>query len=389
MDRNTGFRALLIRSVLQLVRRPVYWCAFFLLPVFIFVMLSSLMEEGLPAKIPAAIVDNDHSPMSRNITQTLAGMQMVDIAVASESYTQARHKMQEGEIFGYFMIPSGFQEDLMAGKAPTITFYTNMTYFVPASLLYKTFKTTALYTKAGIMLKVLESAGADAEQVTPMLQPVNIIPRPLGNPELNYAIYLCNSFIPCVLQLMIMLVTCFSIGEEVKRDTSRRWLDMAHGSVLKALIAKLLPQTIIWMVVAFFMTSWLFKWNEYPMNGSWGWMALSEALFVLACQGFGLFIYGVFPNLRLSLSVSSLLGILSFSIAAFSFPVEAMYPAVGIFSWIVPIRYNFLIYIDQALNGIDIYYSRIWYVAYLIFILLPLPLLPRIKKDLKSMVYAP
>ncbi|MDE5874445.1 MAG: ABC transporter permease, partial [Muribaculaceae bacterium] len=219
--------------------------------------------------------------------------------------------------------------------------------------------------------------------------PVNISARALHNPGLNYAVYLCNSFIPCVLQLMILLVTCFSLGQEIKYGSSVRLLAMADGSVIKALAAKLLPQTLIWWVIALFMESWLFKINGYPMHGSWFWLTLSELMFVLACQGFALFLFGVLPNLRMSLSVSALLGILSFSIAAFSFPVESMYSAIGIFSWILPTRYNFLIYIDQALNGIDIYYSRIWFVAYIIFMILPFTFIWNIKRNMARPVYAP
>lgn len=123
------------------------------------------------------------------------------------------------------------------------------------------------------------------------------------------------------------------------------------------------------------------------MHGSWFWLTLSEIMFVLASQGLAVFFFGLLPNLRLSLSISALLGILSFSIAAFSFPVESMYPAMGVFSWIVPTRYNFLIYIDQALNGIDIYYSRVWFVAYIVFMLLPLTMLWRIKGCMAKPVY--
>ena len=188
---------------------------------------------------------------------------------------------------------------------------------------------------------------------------------------------------------MIFLVTCFSLGQEIKYGSSRRLLDMADGSIVKALAAKLLPQTIIWIVLVLFMESWLFRWNAYPMHGSWWWLTLSEIMFVLASQGLGVFFFGVLPNLRLSLSVSALLGILSFSLAAFSFPVESMYPSLGIFSWILPIRYNFLIYIDQALNGIPVYYSRIWYVAYIIFMLLPLTMLWNIKRAMRRPVYIP
>ena len=219
--------------------------------------------------------------------------------------------------------------------------------------------------------------------------PVNINARGIGNPELNYAIYLCNSFLPCVLQLMIMLVTCFSLGQEIKYGTSVRLMQLARGNIYRAIAAKLLPQTIVWMVMAIFMESWLFGWMHFPMHGSWLWMTLSELMFVLACQGMAVFFFGLLPNLRLSLSVSALLGILSFSIAAFSFPAQSMYPAIGIFSWLMPIRYNFLIYGDIALNGLSIYYSRIWFVAYIIYMLLPLTVLWRIRRHMLKPVYAP
>lgn len=343
----------------------------------------------MPQKVPAAMVDKDGSSLSRQVTQNLGGMQLVDLVESCNSFTEARHKMQEGTIFGYFLIPENYQADLLAGRKPVITFYTNMTYYVPASLLFKTFKTTAMYTKAGVAMTVLESVGADSNSVTPLLLPINIDTRAIHNPGLNYAIYLCNSFIPCILQLMIFLVTCYSLGQEIKYGTSPQLLRMAGGSIFKALTAKLLPQTIIWIVVAVFMEAWLYKYNGYPMHGSWFWLTLSEIMFVLACQGFALFIFGILPNLRMSLSVCALTGILSFSIAAFSFPVESMYSAVGIFSWIVPTRYNFLIYIDQALNGIHVYYSRIWFAAYIIFMLLPFTFLWRIKKDMSRPVYAP
>ena len=385
----TGFKAIFVRSVLQIVRRPIYWAAFFILPLFCFLFLSDLMTDGLPSKVPAAMVDKDGSSLSRSVTQQLGGMQMVDLVENCNSYTEARHKMQEGKIFGYFLIPENYQQDLLAGRKPVITFYTNMTYFVPASLLIKTFKTTAMFTKAGIAMSVLESVGVPDDVITPLLLPVNIGARAIHNPGLNYAIYLCNSFIPCVLQLMIFLVTCFSLGQEIKYGTSRKLLFMADGSIVKALAAKLLPQTIIWLVIALFMESWMYKINGYPVHGSLMWMTISEIMFVFACQGMAIFFFGIFPNLRMSLSISALLGILSFSIAAFSFPIESMYQSIGIFSWILPIRYNFLIYIDQALDGVHIYYSRIWFVAYILFMLLPFTMLWNIKRNMQRQVYAP
>lgn len=387
--KDKGFKAILLRSVLQLVRRPIYWFGFFVLPVLCMIFFTSEMENGIPSHVPSAIVDHDGSSLSREMTQTLSGMQMIDMKKDCTSYTEARKAMQSGEIFGFFLIPENFEKDLMSGRSPVVTFYTNMTFFVPASLLYRTFKSTATYTKAGVVTTVISSLGGEASQAAPMLLPVNISTRGISNPGLNYAIYLCNSFVPGVVELMIFLMTCFSLGQEIKYGASVRLMQMAGGSVVKALVAKLLPQTAIWWVLVILMESWLYGWNAYPMHGSWWWLTLSELMFVLASQGLALVFFGLLPSLRMSLSVGALLGILALSLAAFSFPVESMYGGVSIFSWIYPVRYNFLIYVDQALNGIDIYYSRWWFVCYVGFMLAPLPLLPRIRKALVHPVYTP
>ena len=386
---DRGVKAIMLRSTVQIVRRPLMWVGFIILPLFMMLFITSILEKGLPTKIPAAIVDKDGTSLSREITQTLAGMQMVDVRSMPDSYAEARSAMQKGEIYGYFLIPENFQSDLLSGRKPVITFYTNMTYFVPGSLLFKTFKTAAVYTKAGVAVTVVQAVGETAEAVSPILQPVNIQARPIGNPLLNYGIYLSNSFIPAVMELMIMLMTVFSLGQELKYHTSVRLMRMADGSVVRALFAKLLPQTLIWMVMIIFMTAWLYRFNHYPMQGSWFWIMVSEMLFVLAAQAFAVFVFGVIPNLRFSLSICALTGILAFSIAAFSFPEQSMYGGLSIFSWLMPVRYNFLIYSDIALNGRDLFYSRVWFAAYIVYLMLPFTVLRRIRKAWLNPVYIP
>lgn len=376
-------------SVMQLVRRPIYWVAIFFIPIFSMLFLSDMMHSGLPIKIPAGVIDSDNSKMSHSITQNLEGMQMVSIVNKYDNFTQARQNVQSGEIFGFFMIPKDFQKDIIAGHSPVISFYTNMTYYVPASLLYKAFETTAIYAKAGIAIQLLENIGATEHTITPLIQPVNIIVRGLNNPQTNYAIYLCNSFIPAIIQLMIFLVTSFSLCQEIKYGTSRELMHQANNSILIAVFSRLLPQTIIWWAIILFMESWLFGWCGYPMNGSWWWLTLSELMFVVAAQGFALFFTALTSNLRMALSACALIGVLTFSVAAFSLPYESMYGAIGIFSWLLPARYNFLIYIDQALNGIDIYYSRFYFIAYIIFMLSPLTMLWKLKKAFNNPIYIP
>ena len=91
-----------------------------------------------------------------------------------------------------------------------------------------------------------------------------------------------------------------------------------------------------------------------------------------------------FPTYRIEYR---LFGVVSFSLTGFSFPAEAMYPAFHLLTDILPLRHYFIIYADQALNGVPFYYSRMHYMALFIYILLALPFLPLLKRALRKQVY--
>ena len=118
-------------------------------------------------------------------------------------------------------------------------------------------------------------------------------------------------------------------------------------------------------------------------------MILAMPLFVVACQALALFICGIMPNPRLAMSVACLVSILTFSFAGFSFPVDNMYGAIGIFSYLVPVRYYFLLHINEVLWGAPLYYSRMLFVALILFPLVAMLPLCRLKRALLHPVYVP
>lgn len=385
----TQFKRLLARSVRQLCERKAYLFCMIAVPVGMAFFFLSLLGEGLPLDVPTAVVDLDNSTLSRNITRNLSTVETIDISMKLSSFDEAMQKVRDGEIFGFFYIPADLQRDALAGNTPTISYYSNMTYFVPGTLAYKGFKTMAVTASGAIVQGKLVDAGVGQSTADVLLQPVVIDLNGIGNPWMNYSYYLTPSFVAGVLELMIFLVTVFSICMEMKSGTSPQWLRMSNGSIVGAVMGKLLPQTIVFWIVGLFLNVLLFKFYHFPMNGSWLWLSVAMLLYVTACQGFALFVVSAIPNMRLALSVCSLTGILAFSVAAFSFPVQSMYGAVGIFSYILPVRYYFLIYIDQALNGLDVYYSRYYFVALLVFVLVPFLALWNLRRHALKPVYIP
>ena len=389
MSSDLGFIAGIKREIRRMGSRRMYLFGMILVPLFVAFFFLSLLGEGLPEQVPTAVVDLDHSPMSRSVTRSLKAVQVLDISQECESYDDALKAVREGEIFGFFVIPANFEKDAFGGRTPTLEYYSNMTYFVPGTLAFKGFKTVAVGTAAGVVRQVLSSMGLSSGQVSELVQPLVIDQFPIGNPWMNYAIYLCPDFVMCTLVLMIMFMTVFAITMEIKQYTSRQWLATSHGNILVAVVSKLLPHTIVFEAVAVFLFWLLFGYSHFPLNGSAGWMLAATMLLVPAAQGFALFVCSCVPNPRLSLIICALFGILSFSFVGFSFPVQDMYGYIGVFSWLAPIRYWFLIYINEALNGVDLYYSRYWFVALIIFPFVGMSMLHNLRKACLNPVYVP
>ena len=112
-------------------------------------------------------------------------------------------------------------------------------------------------------------------------------------------------------------------------------------------------------------------------------------LLVLASQAVGVFMIGVLPTLRLGLSFASLFGMIAFSIVGFSFPVLGMDPTLQALSDLFPLRHYFLIYVDQALNGRDLFYSWSEYVWLAGFLILPFLIGKNLKNALLYFKYIP
>ena len=378
-----------MRGIRSLASRKMYIFAMVAVPLGVTLFFLTLMGEGLPLRTPVGIVDLDHSQMSRQVTRALNAGELLEIRHDYESYGDAMEAVRRGDIFGFFVIPHDFQRDAIGGDTPTLSFCTNMTYFVPGTLSFKGFKTVAVTTAGSVVKTTLVGTGMADDTAQSLLQPVVPQVNPIGNPWTNYNIYLTNSFMPALLQLMIMLVTIYSISFEIKEGTSVEWLADARGSIIRALLGKLLPQTAVFLAVGMGILGMLFGFAHFPLHGSVWAMALAMALLVVASQAMGLFFVSILPNPRLALSVASLTGILTFSIAAFSFPVESMYGPVAIFSYILPVRYYFLIYVNEALNGVALYYSRYYFAALLVFPLVASTMLWRLKRACMKPVYVP
>ncbi len=377
------------RELRRMASKPIYWFCMIAAPLFCFVFFTSLMAEGLPTDMPLGLVDNDNTTTSRSLARNLDAFEMTSIKEQYANVTEAREAVQRGDIYGFYYIPKGTTRKAQRQELPVVSFYTNYSYLVAGSLLYRDMRTMSELASGAASRTVLYAKGATERQAMAFLQPIVIDSHAINNPWLNYNVYLSNVILPGLLMLFIFMVTVFSIGTEVKYNTVHDWLIMARGSMFHALAGKLLPQTLIFFLIGIAFAIGLYGVLHFPCHCGLPTMLLVMFLGIIGAQGLGVFMFAMLPTLRLSLSFASLWGVISFSICGMSYPVMAMHPTLQGLSYLFPLRHYFLLYVNCALDGYPLMNAAPYVVGLLLFALLPLLLLRRLKKMLLVVPYIP
>ncbi len=379
------------REVGAFKRRPLLIFCMLVAPIFGTIFFTSMMEAGLPDQLPTGLVDEDDTQTTRSIERVLSAMKTTRLDHRYHTFSEAREAMQRGDIYAFFYIPRGTTEAALSSRQPTISFYTNDSYYVAGALLMKDLKVISEMAGLAVTRATLQAKGVSDQQVTAILQPIVIETHPLGNPYLNYGVLLNNLIMPGIVILLILMTTTYTIGLEWKIGTQHYLLnDLAGGSVPVALTGKLLPQTVLYTFVFCFMDVYFYRIMHYPCQCGLLPMMLLGFFTVVAAQAFGLTLYGIFVGqMRMAMSSCALLGVLSISMAGFSYPVPAMTPLLQHISWIFPLRNYFLIYANQCLNGYPIVYAWKPILALLIMMAIPLALIGRYRKAFNEKNYIP
>ena len=189
--------------------------------------------------------------------------------------------------------------------------------------------------------------------------------------------------------LFIFLISAYSLGTELKFSTGKEWMQLAHGNAVVAILGKYLPQMLVWLAIVFGYELYVFYHLQFPHLGSPWMLVLLGVMQVLASQGFGVFVFGLMPSLRMSMSICSLWAVLSISMAGSAFPVMGMNAPLQSLSWIFPLRHYYMVYQTTVFNGYPLIEAWFHFAALAAFTLLPWLVLKKIKNAMLTYVYIP
>ena len=368
------------RETRRLIHQPMYLVLMVILPVVSFSFFAILFGQGAIRNVPIAVLDENNTTLSRKVVQMIDETPTAMVSYGIQDMAEGERLMREGKVVAIVQIPDSFEKSILSNSQTHLENYVSGTNITVNGLLSKDIQTAVTTFSAGIQLQLLMKQGLTEAQAMAQLMPVRFDKHVLFNPHINYGYYLAPSFMPMMLMIFVVMVTIFSIGTELKNATSRDWIQTGGGSIWAALVGKLAPITAVMFLISLVMLIINFKVVGTPLNGSLAVILVGTLLFILGYQSISVLIVSLLANLRLSLSIGGGYSVLAFTFSGLTFPIMAMWEPMQWVSRIFPFTYYTDIFVDQMLRGTPWVYSLPDLGWMLLFIVLPLLCLPRLKR---------
>ncbi len=367
----------------------IYFFSMVVFPLLTMVFFTTLMDKGLPQDMPVGVVDLDNTSTSRALIQKLDGFQSSKVIAHYPSVAVARHAIQQNEIYGFLYIPKGTTDQLLSARRPKVSYYYSQVSISGGSMVMKDMKTVSTLGSAAVGLATMQAKGFTPGQIQAFLQPVKIDLHQVANPWGSYNIYISAVFVPGMMMLFMFLISAYSLGMELKFGRGKEWLGKADNNIVVAILGKFLPQALIFLVLIFFYEYYIYCILDFPHQGGLWKITCLALLEVFSSIGFGIFVFGLMPSLRMSMSICSLWAVLGLSMAGSAFPMMGMDTPLQSLTWLFPLRHYYMLYQITVFNGFPLLDAWFHFVALVAFTLMPWFVIHKIKNAMLTYVYIP
>ncbi len=341
---------IIIREFLRLKKRPAAWVLLLVIPIGIFFYLGAIYEEGAIENVPIAILDLDHSDLSRKVINNVEASPKLSIVRFLNSNDDLDDIfINHPDIKGFYVIPKGFQKNIFSGEQQKLIVYTNSSNIIYGNLIYKEAATFINTMSAGINLNTFKLQGIPHEKAVKMVMPIKVITKPLFNSYYNYLYYLIPGLTTVLLQMIVFLLAARSINSEYTNDTFTELVSLTKGSIFKIIFGKLLTYSLLGFIVAIFIFSVVHPLLGIPSSESTVPFLGVVLAFVMANAMLGIMISTIFKNEAIAMDVSFVYNSPAFVFSGFTFPMMAMPAFSAWYAQLIPYTH----FLNAFLKGME------------------------------------
>ena len=342
-----GVRAACARETAYLLAHPWDLALISWFPALVIALTWAIFAQGVNVKLPMALVDEDHSPGSRHLAIALEAVRSTAIAERPNTLEEAWPLVRERRAYAVVHVPPDWERRARRGDPLPVVLYTNEQFHAAASTIANDLL-GAIASVAGeearTALAALGGGFAGAERRT---QAVRVELRTLYGPQLSFERALAGTFLPTILHLFVLGGAAYAIGREFRDRTAGEWLASGQGSIVAAMVGKLLPLLLCFGLMAAGIVAWLAGYRGWTANGSvlvW-WLGLLTL--IVACCAIPALLLGLTGGLRDVLGLVAVANVTGVSFTGFTYPLFSMTTTAKVWSAIVPFHYFYQIQQQQ------------------------------------------
>jgi ABC-2 type transport system permease protein len=201
-------------------------------------------------RIPIAVVDQDHTELSRNLVQALNADEATEVAVRADTLADAQAALARRDVFAILGIPKDTEKEVLKGNRARLAAYVDSAYF----LLYNRTLEGIVEGSSAVNIEIA-SRGARAEgglteAALTRSSPVEVVSEPLFNPTGGYASYIVPAAFILILQqtLLLGVATMSGVSSESGRRREREGARAILGQAL-AHLCLALPGLALYLIV--------------------------------------------------------------------------------------------------------------------------------------------
>ncbi len=326
-------------------------------PLFAFVVLTTVFSHPVIRDLGVTVVDEDRSNASRALVEYVAASPSLQIVDRSGTLSTAVQDIRSGKAISAIYIPPDFERDLEAERRPQIVGFYNQQFLTAAGI-----------ASSGLSdaLSAAVAAAAPAKRAAPAPASIGTMQGEtiaLVNPQKNYAQFLLRALLPMIIHVVITLAAGYSVGSEFRRRDARAWLESAGGDPVVALVGKLAPLFGIFFVIMLAETLFLEGVLQITFRGDLPLTAAAGSLLIVGYLSLGALLQLLTGDLATGLGLAGLFVSPAFGYAGVGFPIVGMNAFAQVWSAILPLRWYMAVLLGQAARGLPVSESAIPFAA--------------------------
>jgi ABC-2 type transport system permease protein len=295
-----GFWRVARRECHWLFRDRVALLLIFGVPLFAFVVLTTVFSHPVIRGLGVTVVDEDKSDASRALVEYVAASPSLKIVDRSGTLSTAVQDIRAGKAISAIHIPPDFERDLKAERRPQVVGFYNQQFLTAAGIASSGLN-DALSAAAAVAAPARLASPAPASLGTLTAETIALV-----NPQKNYAQFLLRALLPTIIHVVIALAAGYSVGSEFRRRDARAWLESAGGDPVVALAGKLAPLFCIFLLIMLAEPLFLEGVLQIPFRGDLPLMLAAGSLLIIAYLSVGALLQLLAGDLATGLGLAGL-----------------------------------------------------------------------------------